>query len=64
MKYAPMWKDGNAYYHYSDKVRAGKNPVLKYVTMDKDYFIGTWQFKENFAIAIYNTEQEAEQAIQ
>lgn len=57
---APMWEEGrDIYYHYSDKERAGDNPLLKWVVMDRNYFIGTVQNKENFAIEVFEKEEEA-----
>lgn len=63
-----MWETVNStgdivYYHYSDKQKAGEKATLKWVLMDSDYFIGTWQFKEHFAISVHDTEEEAEKAI-
>ena len=64
LKYAPMWITKNEFgdivcYHYSDKQRASNNAKLKYVVMDHDYFIGTVQLKNNFAIAVLDTEDQA-----
>lgn len=64
LKYAPMWIVKNTFndiecYHYSDKQRAGNNAKLKYVIMDYDYFIGTMQLQNKFAIKILDTEEQA-----
>lgn len=64
LKYAPMWVTKNVFgdvecYHYSDKHRAGNSAELKYIVMDHDYFIGTVQLQDKFAIAVLDTEEQA-----
>lgn len=63
LRYAPMWKFGTVFYHLNDRERIPGLPELKYVVMDKDYFIGTWQHEEHFAIASYDSKSEAESFI-
>lgn len=64
MRYAPMWEVDNVYFHHSDKDRAGQSAVLKWVIMDSDYFIGTWQFGEHFVINIFDSEDEARRFVE
>lgn len=68
-KVAPMWQVNEmgevVLYHYSDKVRAESQGEAKlvWVAMDSDYFIGTWQFAEDFAHGTFDSEEEAYQSI-
>lgn len=64
LRVAPMWEVDKALFHYGDKERAqnvfGKENVkLKWAVMDEDYFIGTSQFKKNFAYGVYENEANA-----
>ncbi|MEE5180982.1 hypothetical protein JDW21_18825 [Bacillus subtilis] len=64
-KIAPMWQVGEVLFHYSDEFRANSRgeTSLVWVVMDRDYFIGTEQLAENFAHAIFNSENDAESYI-
>lgn len=61
-----MWETKEALYHYSDKDRAeyhsGEKVELKHVVLDSDFFIGTWQRKDEEGIhGIYESKEEAEE---
>lgn len=61
---APMWGTTNALYHYNDRERAeyleGEEPRLVWVCIPNDFFISTWQFRDEFEGFIFDTEEEAE----
>ena len=64
MKVVPMWETDNALYHFDEKERAeyleGEKPDLKYVVVDEDFFISTWQYKDMEGIhGIFDREKEA-----
>lgn len=64
MKVVPMWETDNALYHFGEKERAeyleGEKPDLKYVVVDEDFFISTWQYKDMEGIhGIFDREKEA-----
>lgn len=63
----PMWEAGLAVYHYGDKDRArhleGVEPREVWVGVPADFFIGTWQMKDQFEGWIFDTEEEAEEAV-
>ena len=64
---APMWETTNALYHYSDRDRAshleGEEPVEVWVGVPNDFFIGTWQLKDQFEGWIFKTEEEADEEV-
>ena len=66
----PMWLIHDALYHYSDKQRAdsqadGKDEAyLVYVGVDADYFIGTWQFADQFEGWIFEDKSIAESEVE
>jgi hypothetical protein len=64
-KIAPMWQVGKLMYHYSDEYRAKLkgSPKLVWVAMNKDYFIGTVQIAQQFANAVFEAENDAENYI-
>lgn len=59
----PLWEVSTAFYHYSDKERAeyhtGEKAKLKWVILDSDFFITTWQLKNQFDYVAFDTEAEA-----